>query len=270
MQVKNYECKFITFALKYLKIESNNLKPKITAIAITFNEEENVKRYVQSLSFVDEIIFIDSFSTDNTVQIAKDCGVIVFQEEFDTILNQKNFALSKASNDWVVFFNLNEVVNLLLEKEILMNLAAKNEYLAYSINRNFFFFGKQIKYGNWQSDKALKVFNKSIYCFDTGLLMNVKVKKLNEKINHYAYKNFESYNEKLNKLSKLEAKELYSKNKRPNVYHFFVLPNLYFLKQYILKLGFLDGKEGFILTYLHSFAIFKRYLQLWLLYRKVE
>ena len=80
----------------------NNLKPKITALAITLNEEDNVKRYIQSLSFADEIIFIDSNSTDATVAIAKELGVKVIQRNFDDFSKQRNFAVEQAKNDWII------------------------------------------------------------------------------------------------------------------------------------------------------------------------
>ena len=83
----------------------NNLKPKITALAITLNEEDNVKRYIQSLSFADEIIFIDSNSTDATVAIAKELGVKVIQRNFDDFSEQRNFAVEQAKNDWIIFFD---------------------------------------------------------------------------------------------------------------------------------------------------------------------
>ena len=83
----------------------NNTSQKITALAITFNEEENVKRYVESLSFADEIIFVDSLSNDNTVAIAKEMGVTVIQNEFKDFSSQRNFAISQAKNDWITFFD---------------------------------------------------------------------------------------------------------------------------------------------------------------------
>ena len=89
-------------------------------------------------------------------------------------------------------------------------------------------------------------------------------------LNHYSYKTFDNYNNKLNLYSKLQAKNLIIKNKRPNLYHFFIRPNYRFWWQYIYRLGILDGKEGLILAYVHAFSVFKRYLQLWMMYRKIE
>jgi glycosyltransferase involved in cell wall biosynthesis len=251
------------------------LKPKITALAITLNEEENVKRFVQSLSFADEIIFIDSYSTDATVALAKELGVTVILRQFDDFSTQRNFALQQAKNDWIVFFDLDEHISPELEKEIITVTKSSNDCVAFYVKRNFFFMGKLIKHGGWKNNKVIRVFNK-IQCSYNGNLADEiittegKTGILKNYADHYSYKNFDNYNNKLNLHTQLQAKSLYLKNKRPNFYHFFILPYFQFCWQYACRLGFLDGKEGFILAYLHSFAVFKKYLQLWMMYRKIE
>jgi glycosyltransferase involved in cell wall biosynthesis len=251
------------------------LKPKITALAITLNEEENVKRYVQSLSFADEIIFIDSNSTDDTVILAKELGVTVLQRKFDDFSTQRNFALQQAKNDWIVFFDLDEYISPELEKEIIAITKSPNDFAAYTVNQNFFFMGKRIKHGGWKNNKTIRIFNKNSCSYDGNLVNETittigKIGSLKNRVNHYSYKSFDDYNNKLNLHSQLQAKSLYLKNKRPNLYHFFIRPYSCFWWQYACRLGFLDGKEGFILAYLNSFAVFKRYLQLWLMYRKID
>ncbi|TRX36885.1 glycosyltransferase family 2 protein [Flavobacterium sp. ZT3R18] len=251
------------------------MKPKITALAITLNEEENVKRYVQSLSFADEIIFIDSNSTDTTVALAKELGVTVLQRNFDDFSTQRNFALQQAKNDWIVFFDLDEYITPELEKEIIAITKSPNDFVAYTVNRNFFFMGKRIKHGGWKNNKTIRIFNKNNCSYDGNLVNETittigKIGALKNRVNHYSYKNFDDYNNKLNLHSQLQAKSLFIKNKRPNLFHFFIRPYCNFWWQYACRLGFLDGKEGFILAYLNSFAVFKRYLQLWLMYRKID
>lgn len=251
------------------------MKPKITVLAITLNEEENVKRFVQSLSFADEIIFIDSYSTDATVTLAKELGVTVIQRQFDDFSTQRNFALQQAKNDWIVFFDLDEFISPELEKEIITVTTNPNDCVAFYVKRNFFFMEKLIKHRGWKKNKVIRVFNK-IQCNYNGNLVDETITTagntsvLKNYADHYSYKNFDNYNNKLNLHSQLQAKSLYLKNKRPNFYHFFILPYSQFCWQYACRLGFLDGKEGFILAYLHSFAVFKKYLQLWIMYRKIE
>lgn len=249
--------------------------PKITALAITYNEEENVERYFESLSFADEIIFVDSQSTDKTIEIAERLGVKVIQRKFDDFSNQRNFAIEQASNDWILFFDLDEIISKDLEFEIKSILKKPNDKVAFYIRRKFYFMGKLIKYGGWQNDKAIRLFNKH-HCQYNGNLVHELVQStgktgiLKNKLDHYSYKNFDNYNDKLNLYSKLQAENLFLLKQKPNLYHFFIRPTYRFLWQYIFRLGILDGKTGFILAYIHSFSVFKRYLQLWMMYRKIE
>lgn len=252
----------------------NNSSPKITALAITFNEEDNIKRYVESLSFADEIIIVDSYSTDATPQLAKELNVKFIQKEFIDFSSQRNFAIQQAAHDWILFFDLDEIVTPSLEAEIKKVISNNDDTVAYYTKRKFHFMGKHIRFGGWQTDKAIRIFNKN-YCKYTGLVHEVinangKVATLKEKVDHFSYKSFDNYNGKLNLYSKLQAETLYGKKRRPNAYHFFFRPFYRFCWQYFYRMGILDGKEGFILAYVHSFSVFKRYLQLWMKYRKID
>ncbi|MBC7524972.1 MAG: glycosyltransferase family 2 protein [Flavobacterium sp.] len=253
----------------------NNQIPKITALAITFNEEENVKRYVEGLHFVDEIIFIDSISTDKTVALAHELNVSVLERKFDNFSDQRNYAISKAKNDWIIFFDLDEIISPLLESEIKSVLKNPMNNVAFFVKRNFFFMGKHIRFGGWQNDKAVRLFNKN-HCKYNGNLVHEEVQAsgkigiFKNGVNHYSYKNFDNYNDKLNLYSKLQATNLYNQKIKPNGYHLIFRPTYRFVWQYLFRFGILDGKEGFILAYVHSFSVFKRYLQLWMMYRKIE
>lgn len=249
-------------------------RPKISALAITFNEEDNLKRYVDSLSFADEIIIVDSYSTDNTEQIARGLNVKFIQKEFINFSDQRNYAIQQAQHDWILFFDLDEVVTPELEAEIKKVLSAGDGAVAYNVKRKFHFMGKHIRFGGWQTDKVVRLFNKK-HCSYSGLVherLNAQgaVSGLKQKVDHFSYKSFDNYNGKLTLYSKLQAETLYGKKKRPNAYHFFFRPFYRFCWQYFYRLGVLDGKEGFVLAYVHSFSVFKRYLQLWMKYRKIN
>lgn len=247
----------------------------ISALAITFNEELHIEDYIKSLSFADEIIIIDSFSTDNTVALAEKYNVKIIKREFKNFSDQKNFAISQAKNDWVTFFDLDEKVSPELANEILTTLKSKNPLKAYNVKRSFNFMGKRIKYSGFQTDVAVRLFNKN-YCkyngkaVHEGIETNEAVGQLKHALDHQTYKSFDNYNQKLSHYSKLQAEELYKKNVRPNLYHFLFRPWYRFMHQYFLRLGFMDGKEGFIISYVHAFSVYKRYVQLWALYRNID
>ncbi len=249
--------------------------PKISAVAITLNEESALPAFLKSLDFVDEIILVDSYSTDNTVAVAKENNkVTVFERSFDNFSAQKNFAISKANNNWVVFFDPDEEITSELTSEILNELI-NPKAIAYQVNRTFYFMGKRIKYSGLQNDYVIRLFHKN-HCTYNGNLVHEtmeadgEVRKLKTKVPHYTYKSFDDYTGKMHKYSALKAQMLYKKGKKPSIYHFFFRPWYRFVNQYFFKLGILDGTEGFILAYVSAFSVFKRYVNLWLLYRNID
>ncbi|MCB0447226.1 MAG: glycosyltransferase family 2 protein, partial [Gelidibacter sp.] len=114
----------------------------ISALAITYNEEEHIERFIKSLSFVDELIIVDSNSTDQTVTIAKQLNAKVFTRDFDDFSSQKNFALQKASHEWVVFFDLDEIISKDLADEIQSKIKTSKNVSAFKVKRNFYFMGR--------------------------------------------------------------------------------------------------------------------------------
>lgn len=249
--------------------------PKISAVAITLNEETALPAFLESLWFADQIILVDSFSTDKTTALAKENEkVTVFERKFDNFSSQKNYAISKSTNDWVVFFDPDEVITKELVLEIQQTL--KNpKAIAYEVNRLFYFMGKRIKYSGLQNDYVIRLFNKNFCKYNGNLVHETleatgEVGKLKTKVPHHTYKSFDDYTAKMHRYSALKAQMLYKKGKKPNAYHFFFRPWYRFMNQYFLKLGVLDGVEGFILAYVSAFSVFKRYVNLWLLYRKID
>jgi len=248
---------------------------KISALAITLNEAQNIEAYIESLWFADEIIIVDSFSTDSTVEIAsKYAKVKVLQRAFDNFSAQKNFAISQAKNDWVTFFDLDEEITKSLANEIL-KVSEKPKAIAYFVKREYHFMGKRIKYSGFQSDYVIRFFNKNHCRYNSNLVHETidaegKTAKLMQSAPHHTYKTFDHYTGKLHQYSELQAKMLYEAGKKPNLYHFLFRPFYRFWHQYLIRLGILDGKEGFILAYVNAFSVFKRYVNLWLLYRKIE
>lgn len=248
---------------------------KISAVAITLNEAANIDRYIKDLWFADEIIIVDSFSTDDTVALAsKHKNVTVYQRVFDNFSAQKNYAISLTKNDWVTFFDLDEKVTDALAKEI-VEVSKNPKAIAYFVKREYHFMGKKIKYSGFQSDRVIRFFNKN-HCSYNGNLVHEtidaegKTAHLKNESPHYTYQSFDHYLGKLHQYSSLQAQMLYEKGKKPTFYHFAFRPFYRFWHQYFIRLGILDGKEGFILASINAFSVFKRYAKLLLLHRKIE
>lgn len=248
---------------------------KISALAITLNEAEHLEQFIKSLWFVDEIIIVDSFSEDDTVAIAsKFDKVTVVQREFDNFSDQKNFAISQASSEWLVFFDPDEEISREIGEEILATLQDPKAK-AYAVKRELYFMGKRIKYSGFQTDWVIRLFHKENGRYNGNLvhetlMVSGTTAKLKTRLPHHTYKSFDDYTAKLHRYSALQARMMYEKKKRPNLFHFLFRPLYRFWHQYLLRLGILDGKEGFILAYINAFSVFKRYVNLWLLYRKIQ
>ncbi|WP_313386527.1 glycosyltransferase family 2 protein [Chishuiella sp.] len=249
---------------------------KISALLITYNEEDNILRFLDEASYAEEIIIVDSFSTDKTEELAiKNPKVHFVKREFDNFTNQRNYALSLAKNDWVTFFDADEELSKDLINEILLTVKSKPKYEAYYVYRKFFFKDKCLSYSGMQSDKAVRLFNKSKIHYKLNHLVHEQIDCVNEmigclknKLDHHTFNNEKDYLCKLNSYSRLRAKELYDKKLKPNFFHFKIKPAYRFFNYYIIRLGFLDGKEGYVISKLHAISVANRYKYLDEIYKK--
>ena len=249
--------------------QKSSVKKKISALVITYNEIVNIDKVLDNIKFADEIIVVDSFSTDGTVErIKKHPKVKLIQRAFKNFTDQKSFALKQASCDWVLFLDADERITDELKNEIHKTINSENTVSAYYFYRIFFFKDKKIKYSGSQKDKNYRLFKKSKVRFKQNkivhetLIVNGESRTLKHKLMHYSYRDYESYKTKAVKYSQMKAKEELKKNYSPNIYHFVFLPFFKFFKHYILKLGVLDGKRGIILCYLSAFGVYARYKEL--------
>lgn len=245
---------------------------KITAIIPTLNEQDNIQRAINSVLFADEVIVIDSFSTDETVAIVKkNKNVTLLQRKFDDFSTQKNYAIEKAINDWVLVLDADEELPKKLQEEILSTVNNPNNSVAFYIKRNFFYRGTKINFSGFRTSKVKRLFLKN-ECKYKGvvheeLVCNGKTSFLKNKLNHYSYKNSEHYKQKLNQYAQLQAKELFAKGKKVTFFHTLIKPPVRFLIHFIIRFGFLDGFKGLQLSYLMAYGVRKRYEYLDKLYK---
>jgi glycosyltransferase involved in cell wall biosynthesis len=238
-------------------------RKKLTAIIPTFNEETNIEAAIESVSWADEILIIDSISHDKTLELAEKKGVRVIQRKFDNFSAQKNFAIEKATYDWILVLDADERITEELKNEILLTLKNPGA-IAYWIPRQNFLGKKKIRFSGWQNDKCIRLFHRK-YAKYNGRFVHEEIQasgsigKLKNPLLHYTYKNDELYAKKLNLYSKLKAEEWYQSGKKYNPL-MQVLNSAYrFFKHYILHFGFLDGKEGFTIARHNMKAVWNRY-----------
>jgi glycosyltransferase involved in cell wall biosynthesis len=245
---------------------------KITAIIPTLNEEERIQNSLKSAEFADEVIVIDSYSTDRTVEIVKQSNAILLQRKFDDFSSQKNYAIDQASNDWILWIDADEVLTQELQDEIKQAIENAGELVGFYIYRIFFFKGKRMRYTGTQNDKLIRVFNRKFCKYEGKVHEKIKaegkLRTLENRIMHYSYISFDRYIIKLNQHSALKAEELFEKGMLITPFHIIIKPIARFIKHYFVKLGFLDGFYGFIISFALSYGVLVRYIKLWHLKQK--
>lgn len=249
---------------------------KITAIIPCKNEAHNIEAVLTSVAWCDEIMVVDSFSTDNTVELAKRFTSRILRHEYVNSANQKNWAIPQATHEWILLVDADERVSPELKAEIQTILSLeKNDTDAYWIGRKNFFLGKEIKYSGWQRDKVIRLFKRDTCRYEekhvhAEIVTNGKTDKLKNKLLHYTYKDIFHYLEKWDRYSTWSAEDAAKKIKNPNLFHFIIKPAFRFFKHYFIDLGFLDGYPGFIICSLAAKGVFMRYVKLYGMRKKVD
>lgn len=242
------------------------LKEKISGLIITFNEEKNIREVLECFDFCDEIIVVDSFSTDKTLEIASEFPKVkIIQNKFEDFTKQRNLALDAASNDWVLFLDGDERITPELREEIIETVQNPKAEDAYYFYRTFFVGSVKINYSGTQNDKNFRLFRKSKAHYSKNkkvhetLEVNGTTGILRHRLLHYSFENYENFKIKMLYYGKLKGQELKSKGKKYSVIVQWSKVIFKFLKTYILKLGMLDGINGLKISYLQSLYVYETY-----------
>lgn len=246
-----------------------NPPAKISAVLITYNEIEHIAACLQSLAFADEIVVTDSYSTDGTWEFLKSYpNIIALQHPFENFTAQKSFALQQASHSWVLFIDADERITEVLQQEIQETICSPYTCEAYYMYRQFIINNKPLRYSGLQTDKVYRLFKKEAVYFKPekivheDLAVSGKTGVLKNKLPHYFYKNYGEYKRKMLLYGKLRGFEEYRKGVRPNWFRQYVKPAYKFWNHYFWRLGFLDGKNGYIISYLNALSVYERYAEL--------
>ncbi len=255
----------------------NTPNTKISALIITYNEIGYIEHCLQSVDFADEIVVVDSYSTDGTYEYLKQHPKVkVIQKPFENFTLQKSFALKQATNDWVLFLDADEIITPPLKKEIKNTLASGTSHSAFWFYRQFMFQKVPLNYSGWQTDKNYRLFRKSMAKFSDKKIVHETLEIngtsgiLKEKMTHYCYKDYDNYKAKMLQYGRLKAKQLFYKEKSFNYVLLAVKPFWKFFHHYVIRLGILDGKKGMIVSYLNALSVLERYRELKRLEKKNE
>jgi len=241
----------------------------LSVIVITQNEESNIVDCLQSVAWANDIVVVDSKSVDRTVELAKQFTQKVFVTDWLGYGAAKNFALQKATNEWVLWLDADERLTLALASEI--QEVIRNDSIAFSgfeVARRAFFLGRWIKHCGWYPGYVVRLFRRIAVTFNTSrvhekLEYQGAVGRLKNDILHYTDETLFHYLSKFNRYTSLAAEDLIEARKKFSLYDVLVRPPFLFFKMYVLRLGFLDGMHGLILCLLSSAYVFTKYAKLW-------
>lgn len=234
---------------------------------ITFNEEKRLGRTLESVKdFADEIIIVDSGSTDKTVEIAQKYNAKFYVEEWKGYGPQKNSVIDKCKEDWILLIDADEVISGKLREKIL-EIVNKSSGDLYEINFTSVCFGKKIKHGGWSGSYRIRLFKNGIGKYNDNVVHEAfvtegKMERLKEEIYHYSYEDLSDYLTKFNRYTTEGAKEYHKRGKKVNLFWLVLNPIFKFIRMYIFRLGFLDGVEGLLLAILSSNYTMVKYYKL--------
>ena len=254
------------------------MKNKLSVIIIAKNEEKNIGDCLDSLSWADEIVLIDDNSDDNTEKIIKSKNhknkIKVLKKKMDKGFgDQKNFALKQATNDWILSIDCDERVTRDLAAEIKIILSDA-DFDAYYIQRESYYCGYKIQFSGWRNDFVLRLFKKEKARFSDRLVHekiiddNLETTILKNKLIHRSFNTHEQVLKKINLYSTLSALEMYKNKKTVSFLSILLKTFSSFIKTFILKLGFLDGRAGLMLAISNAEGVYYKYLKLFYLNRK--
>lgn len=245
------------------------MQVQLSAVIITYNEERNIARCIDSLqSVADEILVVDSFSEDKTEEICKEKGVRFIKHAFEGHIEQKNWSKDQASFDHIISLDADEALDEELQKNI-KKIKSNWEFPAYKMNRLTNYCGHWVRHSGWYPDTKIRLFDRrkgkwgGSNPHDKFLLNDrQKAKWISGDILHYSFYDREGHLKQIEKFSTIAAQALYEKGKRSNFLKLFINPIARFLKAYFLRAGFLDGSAGFDIARYSAYANYLKYRKL--------
>lgn len=258
------------------KADSSRPKAGLSVCIITLNEERSLPRCLASVAFADEIVVVDSGSTDNTQRIAKRAGARVLQREFDGYIAQKNFALDQARRRWVLIVDADEVVPEDLAQEIQAIVHASEQsrpvFRVYRAPRLTFYLGRWIQHSGWFPDFNIRFFERGAARMQGGAVHETgatefPVGTLRRPLEHYSYAGISDHLRRIDRYTTLVAQDRFQKGKRSGPIEALFRGIGKFLVTYILRGGFLDGRAGLVLAVMGGYYNFLKYAKLWELCR---
>jgi len=250
------------------------MRDKISACVIAFNEERKIRRCLQSLAWCDEIVVVDSFSTDRTLEICREFTDRVYQHEWLGYIGQRNLVREMSRYPWILFLDSDEEVSPELRDEILAEFErGTGDFVGYEFPRLVYYLGRWIRHGEWYPDVKLRLFKKEFGRTEgqephDRVYVNGDVKRLKNPVWHYTYDDITDHVNTLNRFSSIGAQQKFVHEAPFRWSDLFFRPMFRFIKGYLLRRGFLDGSHGFLIALMSAYGAFLKYAKLWEMHRR--
>jgi len=242
---------------------------KLTVTVITYNESEHIAAALDSVAWADEIIVVDSGSTDGTTDIARRFTDKVITREWPGYSEQKNFAAGQAAHDWVLSMDADERVTPALAAEIQALLRAGPSARGYRVRRVGYYLGRWIRSTDWFPDYQLRLYDRragrwnGLRIHESFQLAVGKPEMLQGELEHYAYRDISHHLKKIDAYTTLISEQWHEEGRRTNLPALALHPAFAFLRNYVLRAGFRDGTAGFLISILNSYYVFLKLAKLW-------
>jgi glycosyltransferase involved in cell wall biosynthesis len=246
--------------------------PRVTVTIITLNEAAHIADAIESAAWADEVIVVDSGSADDTLAIARASGARTEIRSWTGYVDQKNFAAGLASNEWIFSLDADERIPAALASEIRSVLSSEPPHGGYRVPRVTHHLGQWIRTTDFYPDYQTRLYDRRrARWHGRHVHESVRVEgssgQLTNELEHYSYRNLSDHLDRINAYSTLAARQMYESGRRANALHLLVHPPAAFLRNYILRRGFLDGAVGLTLSIVNAYSVFLKFAKLWELQR---
>lgn len=244
-------------------------RPRLSVIITTFNEEVNIEDCIRSVLWADEVLVVDSFSKDRTVERVRSFPAVrLEQREYFGSAAQKNWSLDRVAHDWVMILDADERVPEALACEILRLLIAGPRAFGYYVRRRNIVLGKEIRHSGWSTDKVIRLFRRDKGRYPNRRVhadLNVEgaVPVLKNALLHYTFRSMGQYLEKLQNYAEWGAAQAFREGKGAGFVELGLRPLWRFIRTYFVQLGVLDGRHGLVVCGLQAYGTFLKYVRLW-------
>ncbi len=240
---------------------------EISAVLITLNEEQNLPRVLEKLRWCEEVVIVDSGSTDGTLDIAHRFGARVVHRDFDGFASQKNFADQQPAHDWILSLDADEVPSDDLNESLRQIKSHGADCDAYRFPRKAYYLGKWIHHSGWYPDKKVRLYDRRKAHWEgvvhESVQVDGKIGELDGDLLHYTCPSLSDHIRTTDRYTTLAARKFRDEGRSPHISHFLLSPPWAFVRSYFLKLGFLDGVHGLIIASMAAFYVFAKYAKAW-------